>query len=65
MCVWGGHVFYAVASARLQRTLAFYLTQEEAEAALASVVADEPDMEPDLSVVRIDFAGTALVETVT
>lgn len=63
--MWGGLVFYAVASARLQRTLAFYLTQEEAEAALASVVEDEPDMEPDLSVVRIDFSGAAQIETIS
>ena len=61
----GGPVFYAVASNRLQRTLAFYLTQEDAQAALASVIEDEPDMQPDLSVVRIDFSGAALVETVT
>ena len=57
-------MFYAVASNQLQRTLAFYLTQEEAEAALASVVEDEPQMQADLSVVRIDFSGVPLVETV-
>lgn len=61
----GGGVFYAVASNKLQRTLAFYLTQEEAEAALASVVEDEPQMQRDLSVVRIDFSGVPLVETVS
>ena len=61
----GGPVFYAVASNRLQHTLAFYLTQEEAEAALASVVADEPGMAPDLSIVRIDFSGAPLVETIS
>ncbi len=58
-------MFFAVASARLQRTLAFYLTQEDAEAALASVVEDQPDMQPDLSVVRIDFSGAAQVETIS
>ena len=60
----GGPVFYAVASNQLQRTLAFYLTQEEAQAALTSVLEDEPDMHPDLSIVRIDFSGAAIVETV-
>ena len=60
-----GPIFYTVASKSLQRTLAFYLTEEEAKAALASVVEDEPDMRRDLSVVRIDFSRVPLVETVS
>ncbi len=61
----GESIFYAVASEKLQRTLAFYLTPEEALAAMASVTEEEPELGSDLSVVRIDFSGSAVVETVS
>lgn len=61
----GVQIFFAVASERLQRTLAFYLTQEEAQAALLSVIEDEPELARDLSVVSIDFSGAPLVETLS
>ena len=57
-------MFYAVASQALQRTLAFYLTQDEAQAALESVLDEDPAMRDDLTVVRIDFSAPAIVETV-
>jgi hypothetical protein len=58
-------VFYAIASRELQRTVAFYLTQEEAEAALASVLEDDPAREPDFEVFRIDFGGAPVVDPVS
>ncbi len=61
----GTPAFYAVASVKLQRTLAFDLTQEEAEAAMASVTEEEPNLGTDLSIVRIDFFGTPTVETIS
>ncbi|MFQ5426501.1 MAG: hypothetical protein ACE5EV_05440 [Gaiellales bacterium] len=57
-------IFYAVSSKRLGRTLAFFVSPEEAQAALDSVLEEEPEMANDLEVVRIDFSGTALVEPV-
>ena len=59
-----GAIFYAVSSRRLQRTLAFYLTPDEAQAAMESVLDEEPEMAEDLEIVRIDFSGAALVEPV-
>jgi hypothetical protein len=63
--VGGNALFYAVASRQLQRTLAFYLTIEEAQAALESVVDEEPELAGDLTIVRIDFSAPAIVETVS
>lgn len=57
-------VFYAIASRELQRTVAFYLSREDAEAALRSVLEEEPARAADFDVVRIDFAGEAVVELV-
>ena len=59
-----GAIFYAVSSKRLKRTLAFYLTPDEAQAAMESVLDEEPEMAEDLEIVRIDFSGAALVEPV-
>jgi len=56
--------FDTVASEKLQRALVFYLTSEEALAAMASVADEKPELGSDLRVVRIDFSISALVETV-
>jgi hypothetical protein len=50
-------ILYGLADARLQEAVELFPSREQAEEALAQVLADEPDWSELLSIVRLDFSG--------
>jgi hypothetical protein len=49
-------VFYGLVTREVQSVVDFYLTREEAEATLRDVLADEPDWQETVGLVRLDFS---------
>jgi hypothetical protein len=50
-------ILYGLADARLQEAVELFPTREQAEDALAQVLADEPDWTDSLSIIRLDLSG--------
>jgi hypothetical protein len=50
-------IFYGLVSLETNSVIEFFSSRERAETERLNVIADEPDWEPILSVVAIDFSG--------
>jgi hypothetical protein len=59
-------IFYGLATWQTQSVEDFFLTREEAEATLRDVLADGPDWQETVGLVRLDFSGAEpVVERLT
>ncbi len=55
-------ILYGIASARSDDIEDWYLSRDEAEATLASILRDEPDFEGELEVEAVEFVESQLAQ---
>ena len=53
-------MFWGLLDRQIAEVVDFYLSREQAEAERETIIADEPEWESTLQVVRVDFRGPAV-----